>query len=88
MPKQRHKPWPVTQVERITRVYDASVAAEAQANPITELTGQSGEQALRLAVVDLYGSPYASTHLTRIPVSQAAGFCPFSQSVCGHLIFT
>jgi hypothetical protein len=81
IPEQRHKPWPVCQIERIARMYHAAMTTKTQADPITQQIRQIGKHALRFAVVHLNRPTYAATHLTGVLVTQSAGFRPFPQPV-------
>jgi hypothetical protein len=69
IPKQRHKPWPVAQIERIARMYHATMAAKTEANPITQQIRQIGKHAFRFAVMHLNRPTHTPTHLTGILVS-------------------
>jgi hypothetical protein len=81
IPKQRNKPWPVCQIERIARMYHATVATKTQADPIAEQIRQFGKYAFRLAVMHLNRPTHTRAHLTGILVTQSAGFRPFPQPV-------
>jgi hypothetical protein len=69
IPKQRHKPWPVCQIERIARMYYATVTTKTQADPITQQIRQIREHAFRLAVMHLNRPTHTPAHLTGIFVS-------------------
>jgi hypothetical protein len=77
IPKQRHKPWPICQIERVARMYYASVATKTQADSITQQIRQFWKHAFRFAVMHLNWPTYAATHLTGVLVTQSAGFRPF-----------
>ena len=81
IPKQRHKPWPVTQIERVARMYHATVAAKTQADPIAQQIRQIGKHAFRLAVMHLNRPTHTPAHLTGIFVTQSASLRPFPQPV-------
>jgi hypothetical protein len=77
IPPERNKPWPVCQIERIARMYHATVATKTQADPIAEQIRQFGKYAFRLAVMHLNWPTYAATHLTGVLVTQSASLRPF-----------
>jgi hypothetical protein len=81
IPKQRHKPWPVCQIERIARMYHAAMTAKTQADPITEQIRKLWKHAFGFAVMHLDWPTHTPAHLTGILVSQSASLRPFPQPV-------
>ena len=81
IPKQRHKPWPVCQIERVARMDDATVTTKTEANPITQQIRQFWKHAFRLAVMHLNRPTHTPAHLTGIFVTQSASLRPFPQPV-------
>ena len=69
IPPQRHKPWPICQIERVARMYYASVATKTQADSIAQQIRQIREHAFRFAVMHLNRPTYAPAHLTGVSVS-------------------
>jgi hypothetical protein len=81
IPKQRHKPWPICQIERVARMYHASVATKTETDSITQQIRQFWKYAFRLAVMHLNRPTHTPAHLTGILVSQSASLRPFPQPV-------
>jgi len=77
IPKQRNKPWPVAQIERIARMYHATVTTKTETDSITQQIRKLWKHAFGFAVMHLDWPTHTATHLTGILVTQSAGFRPF-----------
>jgi hypothetical protein len=77
IPPERNKPWPICQIERVARMYYASVATKTQADSITQQIRQFWKHAFGFAMMHLNRPTNTPAHLTGVLVTQSAGFRPF-----------